>query len=318
MLRRAFVGEISRRFRIIKDKITDAIVTQDVFGLSAPPIGIRVAVSSGLNRAAYAFKTNPEKARSFMEWLHGEVNKDLLGLPSGATRKVVGDVAWANTYIDSAYKRGLKRADAELAKLGITPVREPGARAVDIAFNTPFHADKVGMIYTRVYSELKGITDSMENLISQSLAESLAEGRNPYQIARILNNRIEKAGGTLAMVDSRGVPMRAITRARILARTEVIRAHHVATINTYREAGLEGVVVVAEWNTAGDGRVCGECELLDGRKFALDEIEGMIPVHPQCRCVALPYLPVGKELEEILAGQEDIDLPVPRTIGTAV
>jgi hypothetical protein len=78
MLRRAFVGEISRRFRIIKDKITDAIVTQDVFGLSAPPIGIRVAVSSGLNRAAYAFKTNPEKARSFMEWLHGEVNKDLL------------------------------------------------------------------------------------------------------------------------------------------------------------------------------------------------------------------------------------------------
>ena len=37
-------------------------------------------------------------------------------------------------------------------------------------------------------------------------------------------------------------------------------------------------------------RVCPKCEALDGKIFTLDEIEPMIPLHPQCRCIALPYI----------------------------
>lgn len=74
----------------------------------------------------------------------------------------------------------------------------------------------------------------------------------------------------------------------MLARTEIIRAHHVATIQEYRNWAVEGVVVQGEWRTAGDERVCVICEALEKKVFPLDEIESMIPRHPRCRCIALP------------------------------
>ena len=49
----------------------------------------------------------------------------------------------------------------------------------------------------------------------------------------------------------------------------------------YRNAGLSGVTVMAEWMTAGVG-VCPECAALEGKVFSLDTIEGMIPLHPNC------------------------------------
>jgi len=57
---------------------------------------------------------------------------------------------------------------------------------------------------------------------------------------------------------------------------------------------MDGVKVDAEWHTAGDSRVCGLCAPLDykktGRVWGLSEIKGKIPVHPLCRCVALPHV----------------------------
>ena len=76
----------------------------------------------------------------------------------------------------------------------------------------------------------------------------------------------------------------------MLARTEVIRAHHIATIQEYRNWAIEGVIVKAEWMTAGDDRVCPKCEALQGKIFTLDEIELLIPLHPNCRCIALPWI----------------------------
>ena len=73
-------------------------------------------------------------------------------------------------------------------------------------------------------------------------------------------------------------------------RTEVIAAHHSATIAEYRAAGVEGVEVKAEFSTAGDDLVCELCESLEGQIFELSEIEGLIPRHPNCRCVAIPVV----------------------------
>jgi SPP1 gp7 family putative phage head morphogenesis protein len=74
-----------------------------------------------------------------------------------------------------------------------------------------------------------------------------------------------------------------------LARTELIRAHHLATIQEYRNWELLDIRVKAEWATARDDRVCPKCAALDGKVFTLDEIEPMIPLHPNCRCIALPW-----------------------------
>jgi len=319
VLRTRFAAEATRRFRKIKKLIWESIVVNDAFGLKMQvPLdlsGLLLRANVAIPRQSFAFKTDTKKVQEFMGWLNVEVNHEIFQV-AGPTRAVVGNVAWANTYIDTAYKRGMKRADSEMVKAGIPTSRyAPPGRAgltVEAAFNTPFHADKVGMIYTRTYSSLKGISDSMESTISRELAQGLAEGRSPMTIARSLNNAIEQAGGSLALTDARGTPLRAIQRARILARTEVIRAHHIGMINTYKEAGLEGVSVKAEWMTAGDDRVCADCESMEGLIFTLEKIENLIPLHPQCRCVALPYIgKIGKP-----AGMERIEKGVYKPKGS--
>jgi SPP1 gp7 family putative phage head morphogenesis protein len=96
--------------------------------------------------------------------------------------------------------------------------------------------------------------------------------------------------GDLGITDTLGRFIPAARRAEILARTEIIRAHHLGTIQEYRNQGLLNIVVKAEWKTAGDDRVCTKCASLEGKVFTLDEIEPMIPAHPNCRCIALPYV----------------------------
>lgn len=300
LIRKRWSADMTRRFKQLKRDIWKAIVIDDVFGLKeskpvtvedliggAPVVNV---VQGELFPRQFQFSTSEEKVTGFMSWLRERVNSDILEVTEMDGPSVVAHSGWQNIYIDSAYKKGLTRGEAELAKAGITvpPTPDLASRAIDATFLQPIHADRVGLLYTRSFNELKGITDALDQTISRSLAEGIAEGRGPRQMARILLNRIEKTGGDLTSTDSLGRTMRALPRARTLARTETIRAHHAATINTYRSAGVEGVVVKAEWSTAGDDRVCEECEGLEGRVYTLDQIEGMIPRHPNCRCVALP------------------------------
>jgi SPP1 gp7 family putative phage head morphogenesis protein len=79
-----------------------------------------------------------------------------------------------------------------------------------------------------------------------------------------------------------------IARARTLARTEVIGSHAAATLNSFREAGLVGVKVLAEFATAGDAQVCEQCAALEGQIYSMEKAEGLIPVHPNCRCTFIP------------------------------
>ena len=283
MIRDAFAREMIRRFRSIKRDTWDAVVVKDVFGLTGDNLLTRNATPPP---GAFAFRTDAGKVEGFMNWLQGRVDEGIFEVSAGQKRQILGDVPWSDVYIDTSYKKGMRRADTELKK--VLPDYDPH-RPIDARFQTPIHADKVAAIYTRVYTDLRNVTATMEGEMQAVLAEGIANGDGPKKIARKLQNRIEKSGGELALVDSRGtVRMRALQRANMIARTEVVRAHHVATINTYREAGIEGVKVKAEWSTAGDDRVCPDCATLEGVAFTLDEIEPLIPLHPMCRCVALP------------------------------
>jgi len=287
-LRNKFASEMGRRFLKLRSEIRVSIDTNDALGLRT---------NTPLPPGQFAFATDPGKVDGFMEWLEGNTNLEVLGNRSG--RRVAGATAWTDTYISSAYQKGLQRSYTELKAAGYA-VPPGGATAfAQTAFWQPIHADAVGLLYTRTFRELKGITGEMETAMSRSLAESLAEGRGPHQTARILMNRIEKVGD-LSLVDSRGRFIPSLRRARMLARTEIIRAHHVAAVNSYREAGVVGVKVKAEWRTAGDDRVCPDCAPYEGIIFTLDEVESMIPVHPLCRCVILPagVGEVRKEREE--------------------
>ena len=139
----------------------------------------------------------------------------------------------------------------------------------------------------------------------------MIDGDGPMAIARKLNKTISGTGKDISMTDTLGRFIPAERRAKMLARTEIIRAHHMGNIQEYKSWGVLGVKVQAEFRTANDGRECERCSQIaaDG-PYTLDEIEGMIPAHPNCRCMALPVNPedipsdVMKSREEKAAAEK--------------
>lgn len=296
-LRHRFVADMNRRFFRLLSDIREAVVQLDVFGLSTPQ---RLAFNaSGLHPGQFNFPRNDRKVEEFVGWLAGK-NEEYILSGGAAGIRAIGDISgdaskarssWMKAYLDSAYQTGIRRARQELKKLGVEiDDGSLGGNPIRVAFNSPVHVDRVGLIYTRAYTSLKSITTEMESAISDVLALSLAEGRNPREIARTLDKTITGSGETLSIVDSLGRRIPSRRRAEMLARTEVIRAHHAANMGEYRSANALGIKVLAEHLTAGDGRVCPICAPKNGVKYTLDEAEYIIPVHPQCRCVAIPYI----------------------------
>lgn len=304
-LRQRFVQEFRRRFRLLMVDIKEAILDLDVLGISEmEPVSNAV----GLPSKAFDFPTNTEKIDEFTKWLNSKVDEYLLGGGVSGLRVTGGIVggpsletaraSWMNTYIDSAYQQGIRRARQELKKAGITAYAgetiesvQTDSDSIRVAFNGPIHADRVGLIYTRAYTSLKSITAEMDSAISDILAMGLADGRNPREMARMIDRAITGGGEDFGIVDSLGRRIPSRRRAEILARTETIRAHHAANMGEYRAAGALGVEILVEHVAVGDApRMCSRCEDLNGKRYELGEAEYMIPVHPQCRCVAVPYI----------------------------
>lgn len=264
-LRQKFEGEMFKRFRSVKGKINDALINRDALKIKS-------------NRG-FEFGTDAAKAAAFQEWLTNLVYQGVLGVSQGAPLTTAADNFWGNLYIDAGYNRGLENAAADVRSQGATVSQQ----FIQGAFSRKIHADRIASLYLRSFSDLQGITAEMDKQIARILAEGLAQGLNPRDIAQQINNRVDKIG---------------ITRARTLARTEIIRAHSEASLNFYEEAQAEDVKVLAEFVTSGDSRVCPECASLEGRTYKISEARGLIPVHPNCRCRFVVVLvdPTGVKL----------------------
>jgi len=264
-LRQRFEADMVRRFRKIAREIMERIGRDDGFGLKS-------------NRAQFDFPRTDQKVSAFMDWLQQQVNLGILEMRPGETLGRAANRAWSNLYIRSAYQKGMQQSASKLRQQGADVAPE----WVTDAFNRPFNADRVGLAYTRTFNDLKGVTDAMDGQISRVLAEGLAQGKGPMDIARAMVGRVEKIG---------------ITRARMIARTETIRAHAEASLNTYEEAGVMGVGVQAEFVTAQDSKVCEECEAAaENGPYSIDEARGMIPLHPNCRCAWVPIVENPREV----------------------
>jgi len=144
----------------------------------------------------------------------------------------------------------------------------------------------------------------MDQQISRVLTQGMGDGDGPRLLARKLNAVIRGGGADLGITDALGRFIPAERRAEVLARTEVIRAHHQAMIQEFKNWKVQGITVMAEFRTAGDNRVCYECSLNEGKFYTLQQAENLIPVHPQCRCMALPARP-----EDVAAKQAEQSVP---------
>lgn len=282
-LRNAFMADLKRRFNLLAREIITSVDTNDCFGLRPSPN------TNQIGPREFEFLSSQAKLDEFMLWLQEQVDRGLLKVREMQQLGQAVNTSWTNLYIEDSYKRGIIRARYEMEKAGYPVPTLAATGGIMASMSLPFHMDRVGLIYSRAYNELKGITESMSQSMSRILAQGMADGDGPALLARKLVNVITGKGETLAIKDSLGRTISSEVRAMTMARTEIIRAHHVATINEYRNWGVIGIYVKAEWKTAGDDRVCDECASMEGKTFTLDEIEGMIPLHPNCRCIALPY-----------------------------
>lgn len=285
VLRNTFASQMNKRFDELMKVIKISIVDNDCFGLDLATFQM---IPAGKNQ--FSFRRSQDKVKKFMAWLDEQVK---LGILEVSIYEQAGDAiekAWTNMYITDSYKRGVMRARYEMKKAGydVPSIESTGGIAASLA--VPIHADRLGLLFTRTYTDLKGITEAMDTIISRILAQGMADGDNPKVLARKIYQVINGgAVGDLAMKDSLGRSISAKARAEMIARTEIIRAHHQAMIQEYMNWRVFDVIIEAEIATAGDNRVCTRCEALaKGGPYTLEQAMNLIPYHPKCRCVALP------------------------------
>jgi len=272
VLRRRYAQKLRGRFAAINTEIRSSVRDRDVFGL-------RDDRRTRRRRDTLADPLPPQfperrdrQIETFDAWLQRQMDNDVLGAID----------LDRNQFVRVGYERGLTHADVEARKIGLDV---PG-RDVAAVINRPIHRDELQLIYTRDYSELEGITQAVSQQSNRMLADGLAAGEGPREIARRLTDRVDAIGKT---------------RATTLARTSVIDTFNSASLARLDELDVEGVTVKAEWTTANDSRVCPICLELEGRTWTIEEARSETvdvaghsdvpvkpPAHPNCRCAIIP------------------------------
>lgn len=234
-------------------------------------------------RKEFAFTTDAKKLDAFNTWFQQQVQAHVLS--PGNQQMPVGSIAtgpWTVNYVQSAYRQGMLNAylSSKAADNSITQTQQ---QFMQEAFGAPEAMSKVELLGTRTFEELKGVTATMSSQMNQILAQGIADGDGAQEIADEMTDTID------GLTD---------TRALTIARTETIYAHAEGQLDSFDQLGVEDLGVLAEWSTAGDDRVCEECEDMEGKTFTIDEARGLIPLHPNCRCTWIPSEPKKEDTVE--------------------
>lgn len=278
-LRKQWEADFGKRLRGISSDIRASIKTNDALAIS---------VNEELPEDAFEGQSVPEKSDNFDNWLLALLALYLLRRPQQFVQGELVSVFWADTYIDTAYTRGMSRAAGQIVgKTSIPIFPDP----VD-PMGQPVHREAVYLLRKRAFSAVKTLSDDMAAAMSQIVASGLTDGLTNAQITKLLLNEIKKQKnlGDLARYDSLGRKWKADRRAKMIVNTEISRAYNEAVLNVYEQMGITSVKGVAEFvfTTVGDARVCPVCASLEGTVFSIRDARGVIPVHPLCRCFWTP------------------------------
>lgn len=224
----------------------------------------------------FEYNYNVQMINEFMAFLEDKIETNFF------TGKVP-EGQWYTQYLDRAYNKGILNAKEELRRSGVDvaytadelqkvnlmggalPSLQIGTRAVQRAI----HLEALQVLYTRDYAELRGVTRAMSQQISRVLSDGVEQGKGISMIADDIIDRIDKIG---------------LTRAKLLARTEVIRAYNLSKINEGKDlAKIYEEPVFYKWRTAGDSRVREEHQERNGNIYSAEKAMGLIG-EANCRC----------------------------------
>jgi len=259
-LRNALVAFAGKRYNLLAAEIKQLVVSADAFGLKPAP--------NPFTTNAWQFSSLADKVSGFLDWVKTKIKT----LVSGPTEKA----SWLD-YVKQAYLKGVGKAFGDVRAADKAQGKEIDQAKDEFlkqSFGLKTPVEKVNFLVTRTFTHLDGINEQMSTDLARVLADGLTAGSSPDEIAR-------------QMVKQIGLTK---TRAVVIARTEIIRAHAEGQLDAFDRMGIETVGVAVEWTTAHDGRVCPLCAPLGGVVLTVAEARGKIPRHPRCRCAWVPNL----------------------------
>lgn len=275
-LRRSFSARVKGQFDGLKAAILKVIADEDYFGIQdkKPFEPMAFPITKFTSNTRWQFHSSPEKVTAFREWLRGQIKQRITSKQERAL--------W-DRYVQAGYQKGAGRAFDDTKKVQRN-LAQGDQQHMDFyagtkdqflrsAFGRPVAVEKVQLLAARTFSDLEGVTEAMSTEMTRTLADGLVQGKSPFDVARDLVEDVDDIG---------------IDRARLIARTELIRAHAEGQLDALEQMGVEEVGVAVEWSTTQDEKVCPKCQPLEGVVLKLDEARGLLPRHPNCRCAWIP------------------------------
>jgi SPP1 gp7 family putative phage head morphogenesis protein len=175
------------------------------------------------------------------------------------TQELIGPAtAILEKEIPDAFTHGTKYADLNLkAKMGIklgAPLEER-QRAWQ----------KVGALVEKSKGEFKGVSDAVNQQIRRAVADGMVNEDSLSTVTKRIQDVAESVGEN---------------RARMIARTETMKAINTGVKDRYTQAGI----VRYERLEAEDERTCEYCSSIDGKVFTKEEADEIdANMHPNCR-----------------------------------
>lgn len=154
------------------------------------------------------------------------------------------------------------------------------------------------------------VSEALQGQIKNVLLEGLADGKNGRQVKKAILEVWNKpiTINVKPKYDSKGkIVRRGYTRqmsasqwAETVGRTEINRAYNWGRTRAYRQSG---VVEKVRFAVSPDERLCPVCAQREGDEVSLNDADGIIPLHANCRCT---WIPILKEYDKLFKSV-DID-----------
>lgn len=259
MIRARAVSEINRRFSKIRKFVRDSIF-----------IGDLVSNASVVAPRRYQFVRDKDKIPEFNRELQRVIDREILGIAEGT---IEPKDYWLNVHVGQGYEKGARKArlvaERGIARLATLPDYSP--------FLNPAHIDRVELVFTRVFNDMKHVTDVMRGQMSSVLSNGMLKGDGIKTIAKNMVNRVDAIG---------------ITRARLIARTEIVESHNQASIKETELIEKEtGVKLKMQWIGSDDGRERPSHIARNFKIYTREEALNLIG-EPNCRCSVSTYIDI--------------------------
>jgi len=267
-LRDRLAQQISARYDAIKQAITRSIVDNDCFGLRKFA-NQEVAGITVLSKQQLAAQAMQQQVEAFHNWLKyatdlAVVERDAAGQP------------WSDAQIQQAYNRGVVRGNVQVRQATGSHMIQPidGSNVVGL-LGHPAIREPLVVAKDKFWTALNGINAQMQLQINHELSRGLEAGLSPSEIARNINLKVDTVGKV---------------RARMVARTEIVRAHNSGSVAEYdRLSEVIGEEILSQWLATLDDRVRSKHEQRHLKVFKSVDARALMG-EPNCRCGLAPYV----------------------------